>query len=171
MSHDADSGSASSPAHIAAQDLLDDTRNELKRVDDKATILLSVNGILISALLAAALAGHFKPEQLDNKVEWAFWFGSVCLLAAEALLCAAVFPQYRRRRPSPSPRYFGDVALLSRDQLEQALATPENPADRDLDELARLAPLALNKYRFIAVGEVALAAGLIACAAAALLGS
>lgn len=168
MSDRRDSGGGS-PAADPAKELLDDTRTELKRADDKATILLSVSGILIAALLAAVLAGHFEPKQLDNKVEWLFWTGAVCLLAAEALLCAAVFPRYKRRRPSPSPRYFGDIVGLSRQQLEEALAKPEDPSERALDELARLAPVALNKYRLIAAGEVTLAAGVIACAAAALL--
>jgi hypothetical protein len=167
---DTDTNGGGSVSIDPAKELLDDTRTELKRADDKATILLSVNGLLISALLAALLAGHFEPNQLDNKIEWLFWTGAVCLLTAEALLCAAVFPQYKRRRPSPSPRYFGDVVRLSRQQLEEALAKPEDPAERALDELSRLAPVALNKYRLIAAGEVTLAVGVIGCGAAALFG-
>ena len=152
-----------------AKTLLVETRDELARADDKATTLLAVNGILIAAVLAGIIAGDFAPGALSSWREPAFWCGAVAVLLSEALLCAAVFPQVWHPRESPvPPRYFGHVARIGTTQeLRDALAH-DDATDRAVSELFVLARVAVRKYRLIAGAEVALAGGVVACAAAVL---
>lgn len=160
---------ATNEAESRADVLHEETRQELAKADDKANVLLAVNGVLLAALLASLLAGDFAPRDFDGLAEVMFWAGAMALLAAEALLCAAVFPQVRHSSRRSPPRYFGDVDGLTGEQLKRALEANEDSYERVIDQLTVLAPAAVLKYRLIAGGQLALALGVIACAAGALL--
>lgn len=155
-----------------AKQLLDETREEVTRADAKATTLLSVNGILIAALLAAAIGGHFDPRSLWNDVEWLFWSGMTAILASEVLFCAAVFPRVWHPPSRGRPRYFGHVVeFASADALRREFERSEDPAERTVDELIVLSRIVVRKYRFVAVAQVLTAVGVVANSVAVLVGA
>lgn len=146
-----------------------ETREELARADSKATTLLSVTGLIIGALLAGAIAGNWTPERLDNAAEWAFWVGLVAIIAAELSLCLAVLPRVRHEKSKESLRYFGHVVQFeSRVELATALAAADDEADRQIDQVFKLAEIVDRKYRYVWFGLAGSFGGALLFAAAVL---
>src|SRR5215213_11711922 len=87
--------------------LLRESREELERIDLKASILLSVCSLALAALVHAAAYLHWDPRDLVG-FQWFLWAGMMLGAGALLALAAAVWP--RLGQGDEGITYFGHVA-------------------------------------------------------------
>jgi hypothetical protein len=145
--------------------LLADTREELNRADSKAAILVAGSGVGISALLAGLIAGRWEPFELDNRVEWLWWFGSATVISGTIFLAAAIYPRTRRKgsKTSGSICYYGDVARFKtvEDFKQELLNATELTDNRLFDQVFNVSKIAAKKYTCLQWGLRLLGAGAV----------
>src|SRR5919107_1698707 len=105
--------------------LLRESREELERIDLKASILLSVCSLALAALVHAAAYLHWDPRDLVV-FQWFLWSGMVLGGFALVALAAAVWP--RLGHGGEGITYFGHVARFG--GLEELSAGLEEEASR-----------------------------------------
>jgi hypothetical protein len=132
-----------------SKSLLTETREELVRADNKASILLAASGVALGALLAAILGGDWTPFQLDVRVQWLWWVGSVSAAVAIYWLGSAVYPRIRAKGTRPKiVAYYGDVVeARDRERVAELLeGSSLNPQDRLLDQIIQISNTVQTKY-------------------------
>ncbi len=146
--------------------LLGETREELGRADGKASILLSASGLIVSVLLAGAIARDWNPTDLGG-IEWLWWVGAAFCVGAIVFLALAVWPRVEHGADKAKVAYFGHVARFGKiDELATALdkrAADSSKGDRDLDQLFMVAAIVDTKYARIRAGMFLLGLGLLLC--------
>ncbi len=131
-----------------ARNLLEETREEITRVDAKASILLAGAAALNAVILATALGDGKRVSQLSNSIEWIAWIGEAFLIGATACLLAVVWPHLTAPR-STHPQYFADFAeFANAEQLRAELAATD-PTLRDIDQVRVLSAAVTRKYRWL----------------------
>jgi hypothetical protein len=138
-----------------ARSLLAETREELDRADNKASIILAAAGVAAGLLFSSAIGGSWKPNELPPLAKSVWWAASV--VGAIGVLCLgrAVFPIIRRRDgPAGSIRYFGDVAKLATpaEVRKMLLTAADDPLERTLDQVWILSRIVIVKYHYIRWG-------------------
>lgn len=141
--------------------LLSEARDELVRADNKASILLAILGVALSAVVAGVMTVSWSPGKLAVpwSVMWAI--GAAAVLVSVASLVAAVYPRTERGRDDePGIYYFRDVTRIrTRDQLQSRIeATTPNPLGRLVDQLWAVSGVVNRKYTLI---RVAIWAGML----------
>ncbi len=128
--------------------LLAETREEIGRADQKASILLSSTGVGV-ALLFGLLTGDWSPAELAVAVQWLWWLGAIAMAAAITLLASAVMPRIRHPGDPSTVTFFGHVVRLNdRSRLiEHLTRSAAMPLDRAVDQLVMLSGIAFQKYR------------------------
>lgn len=143
---------AEGPAQQLARELLDRTRAEVDRADNKASIVLAAVLAVAGALVATGVAVGWSPARSPVLVQVFFWPGALGGLAGIALLGAAVYPRMRVHPPETRTLgYFGDVvALRSVDGLRAALRDPAARSfDGAVDQIWQVSHIVDRKYRLI----------------------
>ena len=160
-----------------AAKLLAQAREELNRVDAKASILLAGVGVAIGAVAGTIVTRGWKPFRLPLGQAVLWWAGAAAISAGSAVLLAAVYP-HRRRRPldgSAGERdqhigYYADVAV-ARSAAELA-ASIRQSATRELElvaeQLLQVSLIVERKYNLVRAAIWLLAAG-VACGVAVVL--
>jgi hypothetical protein len=138
--------------------LLRESREELERIDLKASILLSVFGLALVGLAHAAAFEEWDPRTL-GVYQWFLWAGVVFACAAIVALAMAVWPKLARPRGDEGLTYFGHVARHNK--VEELNATLDREASRHpsaTDHAAKrlfaLSKIIDTKYRWIRRGMV-----------------
>jgi hypothetical protein len=151
-----------------ADALLTETREELGRADSKAATLMSASGVVVSVLLAGAIAGQWTPLQLGWwQLLW--WPGAVTGAAGVIAFAYAVWPRVTHEDPEQKLAYFGHVANYDKvEDLRAALKNKDStPAmDRTLDQLIVVSKIVTAKYYWVRWGMRLLALGLLLCVVA-----
>lgn len=135
--------------------MLDETREDARNADQKASVLLAAFGIGFGALLASQLqTDGWRPTSLSPAGGVLYTLGLVSAGIAVAAAGAAIWPRYQL---DVSPRhgisYWGHVAAFrSLSDLDEALKrTPSRDALRTRHQLWQLSRLVLKKYRLIRI--------------------
>jgi len=156
--------------------LLAHAREELNRVDTKASILLAGVGVAIGAVVGTIVTRGWTPFRLPLGQAVLWWAGAAAISAGSTTLLAAVYP--RRRRPlggSGGERdlyigYYADVAV-SRSAAE-LVASIRQSAPRELEltaeQLLQVSLIVERKYNLVRGAIWLLAAG-VACDVAVVL--
>lgn len=151
------------PGLAHASTLLTETREEISRADQKASILLGAATVAFSVIVAPlAAAGGWKPTELAAAFEVIFWGGVGASALGFLLLGLAVYPRSTTsrlffwlrgaRRPERHERadYFGDLAEAT--SLEEArhmtLAAAADRLDRTVSQSWTLSKLVTTKYAY-----------------------
>lgn len=132
-----------------SKSLLTETREELVRADNKASILLAATGVALGALLAAILGGDWTPFQLDVRIQWLWWVGASSAAVAIYWLGSAVYPRIRAKGTRPKIiAYYGDVVDASdRERVSELLGgSSTNPKERLLDQIIQISHTVQTKY-------------------------
>lgn len=134
--------------------LLKDTREELGRADSKAATLMSASGVVVSVLLAGAIAGKWNPTELGHW-QWLWWPGAVAGAIGVVAFAAAVWPRAVHTEPKEALAYFGHAAQYEKvEDLETALdekvSSPKK--DRTTDQLLTVSKIVRRKYQLIRWG-------------------
>lgn len=150
--------------------MLDETREDARNADQKASVLLAAFGIAFGALLASQLqTDGWRPTSLTPAGGVLYTLGLVAGGIAVAASGAALWPRYQL---DVSPRhgiaYWGHIAAFQTlADLDDALQrTPSRDALRTRHQLWQLSRLVLKKYRLIraSLGAAVVAALLLAIA-------
>jgi hypothetical protein len=138
------------------QALLRETRDELNRVDTKASILLAGTGVAVTALL-----GGKWPSATLRGGGWMFWPAVILLAAGLTALGLAVLPRTRSGARREPVMFYGQAARFAgRDELLAAIRShPVAPMDRAADQLWFLSRIVAAKYQLVrlALATIALA--------------
>jgi len=120
-----------------AEVLLDEGREELGRADRKASILLSAASIVLTALLAGALAGTWTPHKLHHHpaAEVVFWVGLGIGMVGLILLGWAVLPKTQHTGRRETLAYFGHVVMFNENRYAMRKATRRDRDARGKTEL------------------------------------
>lgn len=149
--------------------LLRESREELERIDLKASILLSVCSLSLAALVHAAAYLHWDPRELVG-FQWFLWSGMALGACALVALAAAVWP--RLGKGDEGITYFGHVARF--EGLEELNAGLDREASRHpslsdhaAKRLLALSRIIYDKYRYIRWGMGLFGVSMLLCALAA----
>jgi hypothetical protein len=136
--------------------LLRESREELERIDLKASILLSVFGLALVGLAHAAAFEQWDPRSL-GPFQWFLWTGVVFACAALVALAGAVWPKLSRATDDEGLTYFGHVAR--HDKVEELHAAFDreaskhpSPTDHAVKRLLAVSKIINTKYRWIRWG-------------------
>lgn len=140
------------------QALLRESREELERIDLKASILLSVFGLALVGLAHAAAFEEWDPRTL-GAFQWFLWTGVVFACAAIVALAGAVWPRLSHAKDEEGLIYFGHVARHNKvEELNAALdreaSTHPSPTDHAVKRLLAVSKIIDTKYRWIRWGMV-----------------
>ena len=151
--------------------LLDETREEIHRADNKASIVLAGAGVAIGAVLAGLIAGNVSLSG-EPWIVWAMVIaGGGALIVGIVYVGAAVFPRLGDPEPGRA-RYFREIANFrgDLDDLRTALNDEASKTDeRTAQQVLTLSILVNTKYELTRIGMGLLAAGFTLEGAAALL--
>jgi hypothetical protein len=136
--------------------LLRESREELERIDLKASILLSVFGLALVGLAHAVAFEEWDPRNL-GAFQWFLWSGVVFAGAALVALAGAVWPKLAHGKGEEGLTYFGHVAQHKKvEELNAALdreaAAHPTPTDHAAKRLLAVSKIVETKYRWIRWG-------------------
>jgi hypothetical protein len=136
--------------------LLRESREELERIDLKASILLSVFGLALVGLAHAAAFEEWDPRSL-GAFQWFLWTGVLFACAALVALAVSVWPKLSRAEEDEGLTYFGHVARHNRvEELHAALdreaSNHPSPTDHAVKRLLAVSKIIHSKYRWIRRG-------------------
>jgi hypothetical protein len=148
--------------------LLLESREELERIDLKASILLSVCSLALAALVHAAAYLHWDPRELVG-FQWFLWAGMAIGGAALVALAAAVWPKLGHNEGEIT--YFGHVAQFKEleklnSALDQEVEANPSHADHAAKRLLAMGRIIYDKYRYIRWGMVLFGVSMLLCVVA-----
>ncbi len=134
--------------------LLRESREELERIDLKASILLSVCSLALAALVHAAACLHWDPRNLVGS-QWFLWSGMALGACALVALAAAVWP--RLGQGEEGITCFGHVARFEGLEklnagLDKEASRHPSLSDHAAKRLLALSRIIYDKYRCIRWG-------------------
>lgn len=138
------------------QALLRESREELERIDLKASILLSVFGLALVGLAHAAAFEQWDPRSL-GVFQWFLWLGVVFAWAALVALAGAVWPKLAQAKEEEGLTYFGHVARHNKVEelnvaLDREASAHPSPTDHAVKRLLAVSKIIDTKYRWIRLG-------------------
>lgn len=147
--------------------LLQASREELGRADQKASLLSAATGIILGPFVVSAIGN-------DSPIKWFGWVSLVGISLMAASLVAYVLAAYPRTRRTTSSRpdraaFFSDF----NENLDESMAESLNRQEwRQIvvDQLREVSSIVVRKYRLIKVGIWLSSAG-ISLAVIALFGA
>jgi hypothetical protein len=153
-----------------ARSLLDISRFELARADDKANTLFRFYGV-VAALSIGLLAGRgWSPGDLSAVSQVLFWAGCTALLASGVFLGMTLYPRNVSDLRPDRLLFFGHVnTYTSLTELTRALAAVEDDTEtRLVEQLAVVSALVEKKFAMTRRALQALAIGTALCLLAVL---
>lgn len=147
--------------------LLVEAREELLRADTKASLLLATAMIVAAAVLAAMLAGDWRPSSLTPWAQLIWWAAFAVGTGGLVALGIAVYPRTRRTRGAVDIiTFFGDIAETDVDQASDKIARSARSDAPVIIQLVQVAAIVRVKYRWIRAGMWSFATALFMCVGA-----
>jgi hypothetical protein len=149
------------------KDQLAETREEITRVDGKASILLAGAGVAVGVVVAGLIAGDLQIAKLALIVAVLGALAAAATLVGIGLLGAAIYPRCGKAEYGRA-RYFTEVAAYDTlDELRMALANDTHVGDRLLHQLLGLSKAVATKYALLRRGIRLLGLGIMLATGAA----
>lgn len=160
----------SDQARSLACALLIETRDEITRADNKASILLGLTAVIGSVLVAGMMAGDWTPSGLEvwPKVLWWCGVGAGACAVLFASLC--VYPRFIQPNHDGAPRYFGDIAQLDDEHALRVSLNrgPEQDDKRIVNQLLIASRIVVRKYRLLRFSLASLGVAIVMTVASVL---
>lgn len=148
------------------RDLLSETREELTRVDNKASVLLAAVGIVLGALIGGLTGSAWTPLSLNGAIQWLWWVGTAAGSVGVFSIAATVYPRiYQRRIQYPGAiAYYGHLVVY-RDitEFQHALSYPPSSRERLVNQTFVLSAIVRRKYTLLRQGLWCLLFSITAC--------
>lgn len=159
-------------AATLARTMLAETREELAKADQKASLLLAALGVALAAVAGAVGSNTVRPYGYGPLGQMLFWAGCAVSVVSVFLFGSTVRPRTGRGSAPGGIHYFGDLAdgALTVDQIRAELGRTD-PVGRDIAQLRSLARIVSTKYRHIGHGMTTGAAGVALLVAGILVGA
>lgn len=143
--------------------ILDDTRDDLAKADQKASLVLAGLGVGLGAALAGAVSNDWSPSKPSSCPEFAWWSGAILLGIAVVLAGLAVWPRYELAKTPKQLHYWGDFAGLDgvSSLASQLKRLEPDMATRQASQLLVLSGTVLRKYRLVRWAMAASAVGVL----------
>jgi hypothetical protein len=144
-----------------ARNLLEVSRFEMARADDKANTLFRFYGV-VAALSIGILAGNnWSPSQLSTLSQVFFWTGCAVLTLSGVFLGMILYPRKVRNNDRDRLLFFGHInSYPSTQELTTALAATEHDTERRLiEQLRTISGLVEHKFALMRGALIALALG------------
>lgn len=147
--------------------ILGQAREELDRADNKASLLLVAAMVVMSVVLAAILAGQWRPFGMSWIFQTTWWIGVTVGVGALASLAVAVYPRSARSRDDAKEllAYFGDAAGKTPTEIRTMLRREARDDEPMIDQLLAVSGIVDRKYRAIRIGLWLFAIAAVCCAA------
>ena len=157
-------------AHRYAAKLLSQAREELNRVDTKASILLAGVGVALGAVAGTIVTKGWSPFRLPLGKALLWWAGAAAISVGSAALLAAVYPRRRRALGGSGGdrdryfSYYADVAgSRSAAEVAAVAARIRQSAAREFElvaeQLLQVSLIVDRKYSLVRWAMWMLAAG------------
>ena len=153
--------------------MLRETREELVRADNKASILFASGGVILGAILAGILSGDWQPDDLDRGATEVFWLGAAVYVGALIAVGYSIWPRLKHDEAQGAAFYFGDVREIgkrSRSALREALKRGAETPERATEQLLVISDIVWKKMMGIRATLVLAPFGLTICAGAVIFG-
>ena len=150
--------------------LLDQVREELNRADSKASIVLAACGVGLAAFLGGVVASTWKPADIDNKVEWLWWFGAAAFAFGTASVALSICPTTEPKAKLPKlPSYY--ARLANYDDISSMRTAVENANLDEIvyEQLYAVSEIVCKKYKRLKIGLAGIAASTILLSVAVLI--
>jgi hypothetical protein len=154
-----------------AEMLLSHAREELTRIDLKASLLLASAGMIIGVIAGVVASRGGGPKGMSRLGVALWWVGTFLEAASLVQLGRAVYPHTSRKNPQGLLAFYGDAKDLTSDQLQNRLDESAAHVEEVLtDQFHSISRIVSRKYAFVKSGMILLAAGVPAWALAVTLG-
>lgn len=139
------------------QYLIDDIKRQITGFDNKASILLTVNGFILAFTTSFVnLLEPYKGESalsLDTRfyitvIALVLYFTS--LLISGGLFVSAIFPRKRAKKTEPSNNYYVDIANMEFDKYKESIDKVDE--DDSKHQIWINAKICYKKHRLIVAG-------------------
>lgn len=149
--------------------MLEETRDDVKHADQKASTLLATLGVGFSLLISAQLQMDWNLHEISVLKAVALWTGIALGLSSVACAAAAIWPRFSVKKSSATAvTYWGHIASLRsvRDLGRELDRRPPRDSLRVRHQLWSLSRLVVLKYRFVRAALVLAGLGVLVLAAA-----
>ncbi|MGW1196375.1 Pycsar system effector family protein [Streptomyces sp. NPDC002536] len=167
---------APAAASRTAERLLAELRQEAARADTKSSVLVAVQAMAASGLIAVLTGRSWRPTSLSALGQVMWWAGTAGFLASLLSLLMTVIPRYRSRgwQPGLPLTHFADIrsaAGYGPTALEEALHETERaPAPALLSALAENSRIVVGKYWWLRMSMAGFTAAMVLLPVALLVG-
>ena len=153
-----------------ADQLLQESREELTRADNKASLILAAASVVVALILGGAVAGDLTLSDQPRVVVVLAAVAAVAVTIGIVFIAVAVFPRTGTGVQGRA-RYFADIDQCEREQqVAVALSFEvESPGLRTREQLLVLSGAVATKYAWTQRSMIALALGFTLAGVAALL--
>ncbi|RKN11452.1 Pycsar system effector family protein [Streptomyces radicis] len=151
--HGCDGDDTSAHDRELARLLVSETREEVLKADQKASLMLSALGLMLVALIGAVTSDGISPERYAFPPQALFWTGCAAWIPSLVTLGVALLPRTGLPRAGRA-HYFEDVAAMPSLTGLGTIVRRTDPLERDVSQLAALSRLVSVKYRCIRRGMV-----------------
>lgn len=154
-----------------AEQLLEETREEIGRADGKASILLAAAGVAAAAVIGGGLTSDLTLHGAAGVVQGAAAAAAAAMLLGIWALGGAVMPDLGKAVPG-RVRFFTDVLAYGQNTQKLRAALEDEAQlgpERCLQQLLAVSKIVDRKYRRSRLGEWAVAAAVVLAIAAGLL--
>ena len=149
------------PILEVVQQRLLETREELGRADQKASILIAARAIPLGPLIGLAIGSGWELGGLSLASTWLAIAGIIGIFCGVFSLGYAVYPRVRRfRERAGGLAYYGDIVVLGKDDFRVLDSQSfDQVLDDERDQLWEVSRIVSVKYRAIQMGVIAIGVG------------
>ena len=142
------------------KEILNGLQSQIVSFDNKASILLSVVGIIFALALSfldVFHSGFFIEKCLRFKISYYILFGGFILATVISIFSfAMVILPRKHNRKVKYPNYYKDIVKMTKNDLENALNDYSNKNDLILDQIMINAEISEKKHKWLFVGIISL---------------
>ena len=142
------------------KEILNGLQSQIGSFDNKASILLSVVGIIFAIALSFLDVFHsdyFIEKYLCFKIGYYTLFGVFILATVASIFSfAMVILPRKHNREVKYPNYYKDIVKMTQKDLERALEDYSNKNDLILDQIMINAEISEKKHKWLFVGIISL---------------
>ena len=138
------------------KEILDEVQSQISSFDNKASILLSVVGIIFAltlSILDVFHSSYFQSENMIFKVCYIIAFMSYIVVTAFLIICLLLVILPRKNKSTQKyPNYFNDINNMTKEELNNAIKNYKKDSTLILDQIKINSSICARKQKWLKVG-------------------